>query len=166
MLSLAGAACLWSVGAVGQAKIAWSDSCSKPDPAYEVKVGDPASHSLGLAQVKCHATKPAEIGGDKSKEAVSTYAYDQSGDKSREHGIYMLSLESGDKVSLPYLGTITLKDGKGIGARGTWGFGEAQRNQGERHLALLPHPGRWIQLQRRGRVRAREVAAEIAHSGG
>ena len=124
MLSLAGAACLWSVGAVGQTKIAWSDSCSKPDPAYEVKVGDPASHSLGLAQVKCHATKPAEIGGDKSKEAVSTYAYDASGDKSREHGIYVLSLESGDMVSLPYQGTITLKDSKITSARGTWSFAD------------------------------------------
>ena len=116
-------------------------------PGYEVKVGDPASHSLGLAQVKCHATKPAEIGGDKSKEAVSTYAYDQSGDKSREHGIYMLSLESGDKVSLPYLGTITLKDGKGIGARGTWSFGEGTgklkgiKGKGTWHCSPTPDGG-------------------------
>jgi hypothetical protein len=124
VLAMAGAACVWSAGAAAQAKIAWSDSCGKADPEYTVQSGDPGSHSFGLAQLKCHATKPAEIGGDKGKEAVVTYVTDSSGDKSREHGIYVLTTESGDKVSLPFQGTIALKDGKPTGAHGTWSFGD------------------------------------------
>ena len=100
VLAMAGAACVWSAGAAAQAKIAWSDSCGKADPEYTVQSGDPGSHSFGLAQLKCHATKPAEIGGDKGKEAVVTY----------------VTNSSGDKVSLPFQGTIALKDGKPTGA--------------------------------------------------
>jgi len=122
VLALVGASCLWSAGAAAQTKVAWSDSCSKADPDYSVPVGDPDSHTFGLGQLKCHATKPAEIGGDKGKEAVVTSATATSGNKSHQHGIYVLSMESGDKVSLPYQGTTTLKDGKPTGASGTWSF--------------------------------------------
>ena len=122
LLALLGASCLWSSGALGQTKIAWSDSCSKADPDYTVQVGDPGSHVFGLGQLKCHATKPAEIGGDKGKDAVVTSATETSGSKSHQHGIYVLSLEGGDKVSLPFQGTTTLKDGKPTGANGTWSF--------------------------------------------
>jgi hypothetical protein len=124
LLALVGVSCLWSAGAVGQTKVAWSDSCSKADPDYNVQVGDPGGHSFGLGQLKCHATKPAEIGGDKGKEAVVTSATESTANKSHQRGIYVLSLESGDKVSLPYQGTTTLKDGKPTGANGTWSFAE------------------------------------------
>jgi major membrane immunogen (membrane-anchored lipoprotein) len=123
-LALAGAASLWSVCAIGQTKIAWSDSCGKADPDYTVQVGDPANHTFGMGQLKCHPTKPAEIGGAKLKEGLVSFATVTSGDKSREHGIYVLSLESGDKVSLPYQATITIKDGKPTGVKGTWSFGD------------------------------------------
>jgi len=122
LLALVGASGLWSAGALGQTKIAWSDSCSKADPDYTVQVGDPGSHSFGLGQLKCHATKPVEIGGDKGKEALVTSATETSGNKSHQHGIYVLSLEGGDKVSLPFQGTTTLKDGKPASANGTWSF--------------------------------------------
>ena len=124
VLALAGACCLWSAGAVGQTKVSWSDNCGKADPDYTVQVGDPGSHSFGLGQLKCHATKPAEIGGDKGKEALVTSASESSGNKSRQHGVYVLSMESGDKVSLPYQGTTVLKDGKPASASGTWSFAE------------------------------------------
>jgi hypothetical protein len=123
VLALVGASCLCSAGALAQTKVAWSDSCGKADPDYNVQVGDPNGHSFGLGQLKCHATKPAEIGADKGKEAVVTSASESSGNKSHQHGIYVLSMESGDKVSLPYQGTTTLKDGKPTGANGTWSFG-------------------------------------------
>jgi hypothetical protein len=125
LLALAGAACVWSAGVVAQSKITWSDSCGKANPDYTVQVEDPGSHSFGLGQLKCHPTKPVEIGGDKGKEAVVTYFTDSSGDKSREHGMYVLTLESGEKVSLPFQGTISLKDGKPTGANGTWSFAAA-----------------------------------------
>src|ERR1700745_2794410 len=110
LLALGGVACVWSAGVVAQSKIAWSDSCGKANPAYTVQVEDPGSHSFGLGQLKCHPTKPVEIGGDRGKQAFVTYFTASSGDKSREHGIYVLTLESGDKLSLPFQGTITLKD--------------------------------------------------------
>ena len=123
LLALVGACALWSAGVMAQTKVAWSDSCSKADPDYTVQVGDPGSHAFGLGQLKCHATKPAEIGADKGKEALVTSATETSGSKSHQHGIYVLSLEGGDKVSLPYQGTTTLKDGKPTSASGTWSFG-------------------------------------------
>lgn len=123
-LTLAGATCLWSAGAAAQTKIAWSDSCGKPDPDHTVQVGDPANHTLGMGQVKCHPTKPAEIGGDKLKEALVSFATVTGGDKSREHGIYVLNLESGDKVSMTYQATIPIKDGKPTAFQGTWNFGD------------------------------------------
>lgn len=124
MVVLIGAACLCCAGAAAQTKIAWSDSCSNADPDYTVQVGDPGGHSFGLGQLKCHPTKPVEIGGDKAKDAVTTYATDSSADNSREHGIYVLRLESGDKVSLPFQGAIIAKDGKATGAHGTWSFAD------------------------------------------
>ena len=124
LLAMASLASLWSAGAAAQTKIAWSDSCGKSDPDYTVQVGDPANHSFGMGQLKCHPTKPAEIGGDKFKEAIVSFATVTSGDKTREHGIYVLTLESGDKVSLPYQATIPLKDGKPTVVQGTWSFGE------------------------------------------
>jgi hypothetical protein len=150
LLALAGAACVWSAGVVAQSKIAWSDSCGKANPDYTVQVEDPGSHSFGLGQLKCHPTKPVEIGEVKGKEAVVTYFTDSSGDKSREHGMYVLTLESGDKVSLP---SKTLKDGKPTGANGTWSFaagtGKLKGDQWEGHLALLSGR-RGVELQRRG----------------
>ncbi|HEY6924189.1 MAG TPA: hypothetical protein VI653_12025, partial [Steroidobacteraceae bacterium] len=56
------------------------------------------------------------------KEALVTSATESSGNTSHQHGIYMLSLESGDKVSLHFQGPTTLKDGKPTGAHGTWSF--------------------------------------------
>jgi hypothetical protein len=124
LLTLAGITCLWSAGAAAQTKIAWTDSCGKADPDYTVQVGDPANHTLGMGQVKCHSTTPAEIGGDKLKGAVASFATATSGNKSHEHGIYVLTLESGDKIAMPYQATIAIKDDKPSGVRGTWTFGE------------------------------------------
>jgi len=121
-IAVAAASCLWSVGTVAQTKFEWSDNCAKGDPDYNVPVGDHPGHNLGLTQVKCQASKPAEIGADKGKEAVATFATDASGDKSRERGVYVLILESGDRAFLPFQGTIALKDGKPTGSQGTWSF--------------------------------------------
>ena len=120
LLAVASVACLWSAAAGAQTKIEWSDSCGKGDPDYTVQVGDRAGHSFGLSQVKCQASKPVDIGGDKGKEAVATISADSSGDKARERGVYVLTLQSGDKAVLPFQGTIMLKDGKPTGSRGTW----------------------------------------------
>ena len=120
VLLTAAIACTWSSGALAQTKIAWTDSCGKAQPDYTVPVGDLPGHSLGLAQVKCQATQPAEISGDKGKEAAATFTTDTSGDTSRERGVYVLTMASGDKAFLPFQGTVTLKDNKLTGSHGTW----------------------------------------------
>jgi hypothetical protein len=122
LFTLAAAACLCSAGAAAQTKIEWSDNCDKADPSYTVQVGDRADHSFGLSQVKCHVAKPVEIGADKGKEAVATISAESSGNKSRERGVYVLTLESGDKAYLPFQGIIALKDGNPTGSEGTWTF--------------------------------------------
>ena len=93
LFAVTGVVCLWSAGAAAQTKVGWSDSCAKGDPDYMVQVGDRPGHGMGLFQTKCHSTKPAEISGDKGKEA------------------------------LPYHATIAMKDGKPTGVQGTWTFG-------------------------------------------
>jgi hypothetical protein len=120
VLLTAAIACTWSNGALAQTKIAWTDSCGKAEPDYTVPVGDLAGHTLGVSQVKCQATQPAEISGDKGKEAVATLTSDTSGDKSRERGVYVLTMTSGDKAFLPFQGNVTLKDNKPTVSQGTW----------------------------------------------
>jgi len=122
VLLTAAVACAWSNSALAQSKIAWTDSCGKADPAYTVPVGDLPGHTLGLSQVKCQATQPAEISGDKGKEAVATLTTDTSSDKAHERGIYVLTMASGDKAFLPFQGNIALHDGKPTGSQGTWIF--------------------------------------------
>jgi len=119
------AVCLWSAGAAAQTKIGWTDSCAKPDPDYMVQVGDRPGHAMGLTQVKCHSTKPVEINGDKGKEGTATATQEMSGTTAREHGTYVLTMENGDKVSMPYQATIPMKDGKPTGVQGTWTIGPA-----------------------------------------
>jgi hypothetical protein len=149
LLAVACVAYLWSAAAAAQTKIEWSDNCAQADPDYTLQVGDRPAHSFGLSQIKCQPSKPVEIGADKGKEAVATIASDSSGGKSREHGVYVLTLESGDKVSLPFQGTIALKDGKPTGSRGTWTFAEGTgklkeiKGKGTFHCSPAPSGGGW-----------------------
>jgi hypothetical protein len=63
-----------------------------------------------------------EIGGDKSKDNVSTATSDVSGNTSRARGFHVTTMESGDKFFVWYQGTGTSKDGAPLEAKGNWGF--------------------------------------------
>jgi hypothetical protein len=123
LFAVTGVVCLWSAGAAAQTKVGWSDSCAKGDPDYMVQVGDRPGHGMGLFQTKCHSTKPAEISGDKAKEGVATATMEVNGNTAHERGTYVLSMENGDKVAMPFQATIAMKDGKPAGVQGTWTFG-------------------------------------------
>jgi hypothetical protein len=82
-----------------------------------IPVGDRPDHRLGVAQAKCTWTKPLEIGGDKSKESVSTATLDVSGDSDDTRGIDVTTMESGDKFFVWFQSSGPGKQGKG-----TWGF--------------------------------------------
>ena len=122
LLVVAGAASLWSAGAVAQTKVTGTHVCSKPDPQHMLPAGDRADHNFAVEQLKCNHTKPMEIGGDKAKDGVATDAAEVNGNKSRFHGVYVMTMQSGDKAFLPYQGNGTSKDGKPVDSKGTFSF--------------------------------------------
>jgi hypothetical protein len=123
LLLVAGASCLCSAPALAQTKFSWTDTCGKADPQHMLPAGDRPDHSFGVEQLKCTATKPLEIGTDKAKEAVATDITDATGTRARFHGVYVLTMQSGDKAFAPYQGTATTsKDGKPIESHGTFTF--------------------------------------------
>ena len=122
LLVATGAACVWSAGALAQTKVTGTHVCSKPDPQHMVPVGDRADHNFAVEQLKCNHTKPMEIGGDKAKDGVATDAAEVNGNKSRFHGVYVMTMQSGDKAFLPYQGNGTSKDGKPVDSKGTFSF--------------------------------------------
>ena len=122
LLVVAGAACVWSAGAVAQTKVTGTHVCSKPDPQHMVPAGDRADHNFGVEQLQCNSTKPMEIGADKAKDGVATDVAEVNGNKSRFHGLYVMTMESGDKAFLPYQGNGTTKDGKPVESKGTFSF--------------------------------------------
>src|SRR5690348_16155036 len=63
-----------------------------------------------------------EIGGDKSKDGVSTETADISGNSSRARGFHVATMESGDKFFVWFQGTGETKDGAPVEAKGKWGF--------------------------------------------
>jgi hypothetical protein len=119
---LAAAALFCAAIASAQTKVSGTAQCGKPDPQHMVPVGDRPDHSLGVEQFKCTWTKPMEIGGDKSKDGVSTETADVSGNTSRAHGFHVTTMESGDKAFFWYQGTGTSKDGAPVEVKGNWGL--------------------------------------------
>ena len=123
LLAIAGAACVWSASAVAQTKVTGTHVCSKPDPQHMLPAGDRADHNFAVEQLKCNHTKPMEIGADKAKDGVATDMVEVSGAKSHFHGVYVMTMQSGDKAFLPYQGTgVTSKDGKEVASKGTFSF--------------------------------------------
>lgn len=111
---------LCSTAANSQTKVTGTAQCAKPDPQQVLPVGDRPDHMLGIAQIKCTYTKPMEIGGDKSKDGVSTETSDISGNTSHPRGFHVATMESGDKVFFSYQGTATSKENALVELKGTW----------------------------------------------
>ena len=147
LLVVAGAASLWSAGAVAQTKVTGTHVCSKPDPQHMVPVGDRADHNFAVEQLKCNHTKPMEIGGDKAKDGVATDAAEVNGNKSRFHGVYVMTMQSGDKAFLPYQGNGTSKDGKPVDSKGTFSFasgtGKLKGIKGKGTFKCMPSGDGW-----------------------
>jgi len=115
-----GAACVWSASAVAQTKFTGTCACGKPDPQHMLPAGDRPEHNLGVEQLKCSWTKPIELGGDKAKDGVATHTLDASGNKVRFRGVHVVTMQSGDKVSLPYQGSGVTKENKEVESKGTF----------------------------------------------
>lgn len=92
-----------------QMKLSMSGKCGKPDVTQNIPAGDQPGHVFSLAQGKC-ATK-GEIGGAASKEGAFSEHGDVSGNHGKAWGVYVETLDSGDKVFYTYQATTTIKDG-------------------------------------------------------
>ena len=113
---------LCAAGANAQTKVSGTAQFGKPDPVHTLSVGDRPDHSLAVEQLKCTWTKPMEIGGDKSKDGISTETADITGNTGRAHGFHVSTMESGDKAFVSYQGTSTLKEGSPTELKGTWAY--------------------------------------------
>lgn len=138
----AAAVLLCAAAASAQTKVSGTAQCAKPDPEHVLPVGDRPNHSLALAQIKCTYTKPMEIGGDKSKDGVSTETSDISGNTAHPHGFHVMTMESGDKVFFSYQGTATSKDNALVELKGTWamngGSGKLKGIKGKGMVTCTP----------------------------
>lgn len=114
--------CFGVATAGAQTKMNGTCQFGKPDPQHMIPAGDRPSHSLGVDQLKCTWTKPHEIGGDKSKDGVSTETLDVTSSSVRSRGVHVTTMESGDKYFVSYQGAGTLKDGAYQNTKGTWTY--------------------------------------------
>jgi len=118
----AGVGCLWCVSAAAE-KFTGTCTCAKSDPSHLLPAGDRPDHQLGVSAQKCTWTKPLDIGGDKTKDGVATHVIEITGKKSRFHGVHEVTLQSGDKVALPYQGSGVSTDNQET-SKGTFSFAE------------------------------------------
>lgn len=149
LLVVAGVACLWSAGAGAQTSFATTVVCGddKSDVNHELPAGDRPDHKFGVQQFKCGYTKPMDIGGDKSKEGLVTGTFEDTGSKSHFRGMYVVTMESGDKIFAPYQGTATLKEGKSVESHGTFsysgGTGKMKGIKGKGTFKCAPAGEKW-----------------------
>ena len=104
--------CLLTSLALAQTKISSTIKCDKASIQHMVPVGDRENHSYGVSQGSCTPTKPWTIAGVAAKTAEGTSALDVDGDVTKNHGVYIETMENGDKAFYHYELTATTKDGQ------------------------------------------------------
>lgn len=123
LLLLTGAACLWSGAAVAD-KFTATCECGKADPSHVLPAGDRADHRFGVEAIKCTWPKPWDIGGDKAKDGVATHMVEVEGERVHFRGVHEVTMQSGDKVALPYRGSGVSKENHYAHSKGTFTIGE------------------------------------------
>ena len=121
-VSLLVAGVLASAVAAAQTKVSGTLSCAKADPAYEIEVGDTGNGVMSLVKVPCTWSKGMEMGGSTAKDGYSVAATETHGGKSKEHGIHVGTMASGDKYSVHFQGTGSMKPDHTGTVTGTWSF--------------------------------------------
>jgi hypothetical protein len=102
-------------------KTASSWKCSVPNPVNALPVGDEPNHMYAVEQVKCTATK-GEIAGVKEKEGTGTEFAEVTGDTSKGHGVFVETLDNGDKAFVSYTFTGTSKNKMMVSGSNKWTF--------------------------------------------
>lgn len=107
--------CLLVLGislSAAQGKISSQWRCDgTPVDQHNIAVPDHEGHSYSIAQGKCTAQK-GSMGDAKEQEGTFTEFGDMNGNAVQNHGVFVDTLASGDKVFYQYHGTQAFKDGK------------------------------------------------------
>jgi hypothetical protein len=95
---------------------------AKPSDQHSIAVPEQPGHNYTIAQGNCTSEKGA-MGDAKEKEGTFTEFDDANGNAISNHGVFVATLATGDKVFYNYHGTQTVKDGKMTSASNTWTLG-------------------------------------------
>jgi hypothetical protein len=117
-----------------QGKISSQWKCDKPSDQHSIAVPDREDHSYSIAQGKCTSEKGG-MGNDKEQEGTYNEFSDTIGGAAQVHGVFVVTLASGDKVIYLYHGTRTWKDGSLESGADKWtlpgGTGKYKATTGE-----------------------------------
>ena len=107
------AALICLVAAVAQAqthstKMSGSGRSTKPDEQYQISVPHRPGHTFSISQNKFTWTTPWTIRGAKSVGGVDTSSTETSGNTARFRGMYVETMENGDKAFYSYEGTVAV----------------------------------------------------------
>jgi hypothetical protein len=83
----------------GKISLTWK--CTAPSPVHALPVGDSPDHAYIVEQAKCTTTN-GEIAGVKQKEGIPTEFLDATGPNAKGHGVFVETLENGDKITYSY----------------------------------------------------------------
>ena len=110
----------FTLTASAQTKLSGKSHCAKPDQSNQADVGDVPGHMLMLEKRTCTATTPMEIAGLKTKEDVGTSTSDMHGMKGSDSGYVTTTMDNGDKYTVHYSGTVTVKQDQTASFSGKW----------------------------------------------
>ena len=119
LVLVVGLVCLCATVALAQGKVSNGWTCGKPAVMHSIDVGDQPNHAYVIDQIKCTSTK-GEIEGVKEKEGTGTEFAEISGDKSSGHGVFVETLANGDKITVAYQFSATLKNGQMQSGSNKW----------------------------------------------
>jgi len=122
VLPLALLALFASMSATAQTKMSGTLTCTKPDPAYKIDAGDRAAHEYRLSKIPCTWTKPADLGGDKTKDGYSISSTEATSTRETVHGTHVTTMASGDKTFVTFHDEYPIKDGKPGASTGHWAY--------------------------------------------
>lgn len=116
---IVGVVCLSASVALAQGKVSNGWACAKPAPMHSLEVGDEPHHAYVIEQIKCASTK-GEVAGIKEKEGTGTEFVEIKGDHASGHGVFIETLANGDKITVAYEFTSTLKNGQMVSGSNKW----------------------------------------------
>ena len=101
---LSAVASVSSAQSSGKVSTVWK--CTAPSAMHAVPVGDAPDHIFAVEQSKCTAAS-GEIAGVKQKEGVPTEVLEGTGTSAKGHGVFVETLDNGDKIiySYEFMGT-------------------------------------------------------------